>query len=176
MITDKLLAEQYLYMKKIVRSYIQYTEEDIEDVLQIAQLQAWRKQAQFRGQCDIKTWLYLVVRSSALNYIKKNKKYSKIYIKKVSFFENDDMQQNFQEDIHKPLTYHNDTPESINEAEETLLRAIGRLTPKLYRALEAYHFQGISFEEISLQENIPIGTSKQRSSRCKTEIEAYFRR
>ena len=135
-------------------------EQDREDVFQDAFVSISRALKGFKGDSDIKTWIYRICVNTAINHLKKRKLVENIsgaLISVLPFFK----------------TFH-DGPEAVNELGE--LRFLKVLDPKQRAMLIMAEVDEMKISEISVILKIPQGTVKSTISRAKEKIRTYIRK
>jgi RNA polymerase sigma-70 factor (ECF subfamily) len=144
----------------------------VEDIAQETFIRAYRALHQFRGDAQFYTWLYRIAVNTAkkaLLELKRNPTVSE------SFFKNgEDDETNFSGS--EPTT--EDTPESVfaaNEIAAVVNAAMEALPEDLRQAVTLREIEGLSYEEISVVMNCPIGTVRSRIFRAREAISAKVR-
>lgn len=155
----KLPAFRYAYQ-------FVHSDADAQDVIQDVMLRAWKGLSGFRGESKFSTWLFTIVRNTALNHIKRDKGRHNLSIQ--AFDESESGSQDLIEELHS-----HDTPQhKIEESElkQVMLKAFKQLPDVLRQALELREISGLSYQEISEQQGCPIGTVRSRISRARDEV------
>ena len=68
----KLVQEHRLLLYKVCRLYC-FTEADRQDLFQEIVIQLWRSYPKFRGESKFSTWLFTIVRTSCITFLRKKK-------------------------------------------------------------------------------------------------------
>lgn len=159
-----LLVVRYQYrVVKIAQKFVSdYA--DASDIAQEAFIKAYRALPNFRGESSFYTWLYRIVTNAAKNFLETNSK-------QRSQIDVDDEVLNASSP--EALT-DRQTPDSIIESEElkkVILKAVSELPNELKEAFMLREIEGLSYEDISERENVPIGTVRSRIFRARQYIE-----
>ncbi|GAB4333179.1 MAG: RNA polymerase sigma factor RpoE [Calditrichia bacterium] len=128
---------------------------DQEDLFQEIFLKIYRGLANFRGESKLSTWIGRITFNTCMKFMKR------------SFREAD---FNLNEDLTGEIAESN--WEKVGEAERSLQlhRAVSEL-PKTYRLLiELFHFQELSYKEISEITDMPEGTVKNYLFRARKAL------
>lgn len=155
------------YQHKIIQLVNRYVKDpsEAQDVAQEAFIKAYRALGAFRGEATFYTWLYRIAINTAKNYlILRTRRHS-----------------NYQLDIqeveaigNEPQLQGMDTPEQLILNEEimtTLNKAIEDLPEEMQLAFKLREFEGLSYEDIALAMDCPIGTIRSRLFRAREAID-----
>ena len=178
--TDQLLVERVKrgekrafdalvvkYQSRIVNLVSRFVRNpaDALDVTQEAFLKAYRALPNFRGDSAFYTWLYRIAVNTAKNYLA---------VQSRRPAEGDagtgDIEQN---EGDAALTEH-DTPEHLlltDEIRATVVAAIEGLPEDLRTAIMLRELEGLSYEEIAVVMECPIGTVRSRIFRAREAID-----
>jgi RNA polymerase sigma-70 factor, ECF subfamily len=162
---DLLVRKYQLKVVKLVTRYLRDPSE-AEDVAQEAFIKAYRALPQFRGDSAFYTWLYRIAINTAKNAIVARGR------NPVEFdldMQNVEESQAMQMRLADP-----ETPESLLQAEEirsTVNRAIEALPEDLRTAIVLRELDGLSYEEIALSMDCPVGTVRSRIFRAREAID-----
>lgn len=123
---------------------------DAEDLTQQAFLTAQRKLDQLRKPEHSRAWLFTIVRNIFLKQVRRSSVASQLPLDAIS----------------EPITAEND---SSVDAED--LQLILNELPEEFRApLILFYFQELSYREIAVQLDVPIGTVMSRLSRAREHL------
>jgi RNA polymerase sigma-70 factor (ECF subfamily) len=138
---------------------------DALDVSQEAFLKAYRALPNFRGESAFYTWLYRIAVNTAKNFLA---------VQSRRPAEGDpgttDIEQN---EGDASLTEHA-TPENLlltDEIQATVIAAINALPQDLRTAITLREVEGLSYEEIAVVMECPIGTVRSRIFRAREAID-----
>jgi len=155
------------YQHRIVSLVSRYVSDPAEaqDVAQEAFIKAYRAVKRFRGESAFYTWLYRIAINTAKNWIvAKNRRPPSADI---------DAGEAEQYAISDRLR-ENATPESEllrEEIEKTVFDTIARLPDDLRTAIILREMDGMSYEEIAITMECPIGTVRSRIFRAREAID-----
>lgn len=147
------------YNQRLYRIAVSYgvTDDDAEEVIQLAYISAYEKLSQFRGEAKFSTWLIRILINECLMLKRQQKRIVKIE-------ESDDV--TFSGDNHQ-----NPEENYMNiERKEMLEEAVKRL-PEKYRTVFIFkEIEGMSIEEISDSLDISKVNVKVRLHRAKSML------
>jgi len=123
-----------------------------QDLAQEAFVRAHRALSGFRGQAQVRSWLYRIATNLALNAVQRRREY--------------------------PTDEVPDRPARIDpahDAENLILRreledAIAELPPKLQRPLVLREYEGLSYQEIAETLDLPLNTVRTRILRARRSL------
>ncbi|HLL16016.1 MAG TPA: sigma-70 family RNA polymerase sigma factor [Pyrinomonadaceae bacterium] len=143
--------------------------EEARDLTQETFLQAFRSIAHFRGDADLRTWLYRI----AVNQARNRWRWWRRRRRGVT------VSLDATDEAHElPLASrlvdeHAEDPEArtlAHEREEILLAAVRTLARPYREAVVLRDVEGLSYEEVAATLDISVGTVKSRLSRGRTEL------
>ena len=138
----------------------------VEDIAQETFIRAYRALGQFRGEAQFYTWLYRIAVNTAkkaLMDLKRNPTVSE------NAYKSDDDETSR---VENELT-SSETPEAILASKEIaaiINAAMQDLPEELREAITLREIEGMTYEEISLAMNCPIGTVRSRIFRAREAI------
>lgn len=165
---DLLVAKYQYKVVSLIGRYVQDRSEAL-DVAQESFIKAYRAIGSFRGESAFYTWLYRIAVNTAKNYL-----VSRSRRPPESDVELDN------EDVfcaYDALT-DIDTPDAnlnTDRLEKAVHQAIKNLPEELRSALTLREFDGLSYEDISLIMDCPVGTVRSRIFRAREAVEKYIR-
>jgi RNA polymerase sigma-70 factor (ECF subfamily) len=154
----------------LLRHHFKVNESDIEDILQIAFIKAWKKIYLFRGESSFSTWLYVVIKNEALNFIKKKNIVNnhELSINLLSKDDEDNDVYDFLLSSSKEEMFY-DSAEILLEKREILIQykkiledVILQLSPTHSQIIKMVLEDELSYKEVSEKLKIPIGTVMSR--------------
>jgi RNA polymerase sigma factor (sigma-70 family) len=135
---------------------------DAEDLTIEAFGKAFRNLDSYTPNFAFSTWLFKIATNNCIDFIRK-KQSSPSILNQVQDDDLDDYTVNIQSDTPDPEEH------LINQQKINALREIvSQLKPRYRRLIELRFFKEYSYEEISSELNLPIGTVKAQLFRAKT--------
>lgn len=165
-----LLVRKYQHkIAKLVSRYVRDRSE-VEDVTQEAFIKAYRALRGFRGDSAFYTWLYRIAINTAKNYL-------------VAQGRRPLTAEVEPEDAEAMASEHGNvsellTPERSMLTEEiarTVERAIAALPEDLRTAITLREIDGLSYDDIAVAMDCPIGTVRSRIFRAREAIDNELR-
>lgn len=154
------------YQNKVVSLVSRYVPQgDVPDVAQEAFIKAYRAISSFRGESAFYTWLYRISVNTAKNYlISQGRRPPSNDLDVVNA-------ENFEaSNALKEIS----TPENLMLSEElrkVVFRTIESLPEDLRLAITLRELDGLSYEEIALIMDCPVGTVRSRIFRARETID-----
>src|ERR1700721_975431 len=153
---DALVLKYQHKLVKLVMRYVRNPAE-AEDIAQEAFIKAYRALPQFRGDSAFYTWLYRIAINTAKNALAARDR------NPVSY-ELDLQNQDDSSDMISRLK-DPETPEGLaltEEIRDTVNHAIEELPEDLRAAIVLRELEGLSYEEIAVTMDCPVGTVRSR--------------
>jgi len=160
------------YQRKLGRLLSRFVRDqaEVEDVAQEAFIKAYRALPSFRGDSAFYTWLYRIGINTAKNHLVAQGRRAPT----STDFDADEA-EGFEDagqlrDIN--------TPESILQSRqvgETISAAMAELPEELRNAILLREIEGLSYEEIAVAMNCPIGTVRSRIFRAREAVAEKLR-
>lgn|SRR5574344_1011540 len=150
----KLITNNKDYVRNIIRLI---TKEDNEDLEQEVYIRAWKNSDKYEERGNFKSWICTVAKNISKDYLKS------AYKKNEQNSTNDD-------NVISLIPDKKDTPEiiSLNKfRQKRIIDAIESLKPQFKEIIIMYEMQGYSYEKISKNLDIPVGTVKSRLYNAK---------
>ena len=145
----------------------------VQDIAQETFIRAYRALHQFRGDAQFYTWLYRIAVNTAKKALMDMKRNP--VISENALRGGDDEDETSR--VDNELTTE-ETPETVLAAQEiarVVNAAMEALPEDLRQAVTLREIEGLSYEEISLAMNCPIGTVRSRIFRASEAISAKVR-
>jgi RNA polymerase sigma-70 factor, ECF subfamily len=160
------------YQHKVVKLVMRYLRNpaDAEDVAQEAFVKAYRALPQFRGDSAFYTWLYRIAINTAKNALAARDRNPVSY--ELDVHGSDDSSDMIGR-LKDP-----ETPEGLaltEEIRDTVNHAIGELPEDLRTAIVLRELEGMSYEEIAVSMDCPVGTVRSRIFRAREAIDRRLR-
>ncbi|MHB1529715.1 MAG: RNA polymerase sigma factor RpoE [Acidiferrobacteraceae bacterium] len=160
-----LLVRKYQHkIAKLVSRYV-YDRSEIEDVTQEAFIKAYRAIKGFRGESAFYTWLYRIAINSAKNHLVAQGRQvpgSDIDAEEAELSDVSGVLQEVNTPEHALLT---------SEIADTVRTAIEALPEDLRTAIVLREIEGLSYDEIAVAMDCPIGTVRSRIFRAREAID-----
>lgn len=144
----------------------------VEDIAQETFIRAYRALHQFRGDAQFYTWLYRIAVNTAKKSLLELKREPALLHGSQTSEEEDETSWQKNE----PST--DETPETLLAAKEVAAvvnSAMDELADDLREAIVLREIEGLSYEEISVAMDCPIGTVRSRIFRAREAISARIK-
>ncbi len=161
---DKLVLRHQQKVLQLVMRYVKDPSE-AQDVAQEAFIKTYRALPNFRGDSAFYTWLYRIAVNTAKNYL----------VSRARRFVNSEV------DAEEAETYDGayllteaDSPEHLLLTEEIRLKiqqTIEQLPDDLKTAIRLRELEGLSYDEIAVKMDCPVGTVRSRIFRAREAID-----
>lgn len=170
--TDKKLYQKYLngdnkafeelvtkYKDNIIYFISRYTKntEIAEDISQDVFVYILLNKEQYDFKYSFKTYLYMIAKCRAINYIKKEKKIIKIDYENLYIEDN-----NLEEIVYK------------NEENQKIRKVINKLKPDYQAVIYLVFLEGLKYKEVAKIMNKNIGQIKVMLYRAKRKLKEYL--
>lgn len=164
------------YQHKVVKLVMRYVrnQTEAEDIAQEAFIKAYRALPRFRGDSAFYTWLYRIAINTAKNALAARAR------NPVQFdLDRGDGRGDGDApgDLQDRMT-DTATPEALALTEEiraTVTAAIEQLPEDLRTAIMLRELEGLSYEEIAVAMDCPVGTVRSRIFRAREAVDARLR-
>ena len=130
-----------------------------EDISQDCFLRAYRALPDFRGDSQVRSWLYRIATNLALNAVTRRREYP-------------------TETMPERITTHDSGPERAaekSELAEALSQAIETLPDDLREPLVLRELQHKSYEDIAGELDLPLNTVRTRIFRARRALQSHMR-
>ncbi|MCW8919328.1 MAG: RNA polymerase sigma factor RpoE [Gammaproteobacteria bacterium] len=159
------------YQQRIVKLISRYVrdQDEVLDVAQEAFIKAYRALANFRGESAFYTWLYRIAINTAKNYL--------VAQGRRPPATDVDAEDALYVDGGMRLS-DNDTPEQLvqrDQIERVIFDTIDALPEELRTAITLREMEGLSYEEIAVTMDCPVGTVRSRIFRAREAIETKLK-
>jgi len=165
-----LLVEKYHRKLGRLLSRMIRDQAEVEDVVQESFIKAYRALHNFRGDSAFYTWLYRIGINTAKNYLVSMGRKPQV----MQEIEIDDV-ENFDDGTEMRTL---DTPETAmmtKEIAQTVNDTIAALPEELRTAITLRELEGLSYEDIAVIMQCPIGTVRSRIFRAREAISQKLR-
>jgi len=140
----------------------------VEDIAQETFIRAYRALPKFRGESQFYTWLYRIAVNTAKKALVDLRRDPVVF--ESSFKASDDDDETYRPD--QELS-NDETPETVLAAKEignAVNAAMEALPEDLRQAIVLREIEGLSYEDIAVMMNCPIGTVRSRIFRARESI------
>lgn len=160
------------YQRKLARLLSRFIRDpnEIEDITQETFIKAYKALPSFRGESAFYTWLYRIGINTAKNYLVAMGRRAPT----TTEYDHDEA-ESFEDAGH---LHDINTPERelmSKEIAETVNEAVANLPEELKTAITLREIEGLSYEEIAIMMNCPIGTVRSRIFRAREAIAGRLR-
>jgi len=143
----------------------------VPDIAQETFIRAYRALSQFRGDAQFYTWLYRIAVNTAKKQLLELKRDPLVYQSQMKT--GDDDETSAPEHELNPHAADHETPEAVlasKEIAEAVNAAMDALPEELRMAISLREMDGLSYEDIALALDCPIGTVRSRIFRAREAI------
>ena len=183
--TDQLLVERVQrgdrrafdllvlkYQRKLIRllGRFVYDQAELEDIAQESFIKAYRALPNFRGESAFYTWLYRIAINTAKNHLASSG--SRLQVRSSS---GDEDEEGLDEIANAPDF---NTPEEQLQSKQigtTVDAAMEALPADLRQAIVLRELEGMSYEDIAVAMDCPVGTVRSRIFRAREAIATKLR-
>jgi RNA polymerase sigma-70 factor, ECF subfamily len=160
-----LLVTKYQHkVANLVSRYVK-NQADVADVVQEAFIKAYRALPNFRGESAFYTWLYRIAVNSAKNHLvalSRKPPGSDIEIDEAEIYDSGDALREYESPEKLLLT---------EEIRKVVFSTIDQLPEDLRTAINLRELEGLSYEDIAVIMECPVGTVRSRIFRAREAIE-----
>lgn len=159
------------YQQRIVNLVSRFVRNpaDAMDVTQDAFIKAYRALPKFRGDSAFYTWMYRIAVNTAKNHLA-------VQARRPMDIEQDVSEIEQIEGDH--ALKDNATPEHLllrDEIQDCILKAIEELPEDLKIAITLREVEGLSYEDIAIAMDCPIGTVRSRIFRAREAVDKQLK-
>ncbi|TDR16296.1 RNA polymerase sigma factor RpoE [Marinicella litoralis] len=165
----ELLVNRYQQRVANVISKFVKDRHEIQDVAQEVFIKVFRALPNFRGDSSFYTWIYRIAVNTSKNHLVSRSRRiqnTQVEFEDAESFNTNEDQRNL------------DTPDAVyarGELEQTMSKAISMLPEDLKAAIVLREVDGLSYDEIAVKMDCPIGTVRSRIFRARDAIDQALR-
>ncbi|MGL1959257.1 MAG: RNA polymerase sigma factor RpoE [Colwellia sp.] len=164
-----LLVTKYQHkVANLVSRYVK-NQSDVPDIVQEAFIKAYRALPNFRGDSAFYTWLYRIAVNCAKNHsvaLGRKPPSNDVEVEDAEFYDSGDALR------------ENASPEKVllmDEIKKTVFNTIEQLPEDLRIAINFRELEGLSYEDIAVIMDCPVGTVRSRIFRARDAIDKKIR-
>ena len=146
----------YFHIRKMIKE-----QEMVEDLVQEVFIKAFKNLETYSNEYAFSTWLYRIATNHTIDYLRKRKL--------QTFSINDPIRTKDGEmEVQLPdETYSTDQPIIKKERKAIVQNAIQNLPEKYRKVIEMRHMEELSYDEIAVELDLPLGTVKAHIFRAR---------
>ncbi len=161
----EFIKKYVAYMRNIIARILRDDPDSIDDVLQNIWIQIYRNFESFKGESNLKTWLYRIAKNEALMFLRRGAR------RRMRDALNHQDELNLIADNKTPSSY---SLVALKEQADRFGEFVDTLDPT-YRKPFTLYLQGFSAQEIADQLNLSVGAVKTRIHRVNVWIRAQMK-
>ena len=165
-----LLVKKYQHrLIALAQRFVGSTDEAM-DVVQDSFIKVYKALNRFRGESAFYTWIYRITVNTAKNYLTSRQRRPQGNEVDIDDLENG---------IHSLALHDLATPESEtyrDQLEKVVMKSIDHLPSELRTALVLREFDGLSYDDIAIIMDCPIGTVRSRIFRAREAVDHEIQR
>ncbi|MCH1928700.1 RNA polymerase sigma factor RpoE [Shewanella sp. A25] len=155
------------YQSKVISLISRYVrnQADVADVAQEAFIKAYRALANFRGESAFYTWLYRIAVNTAKNYLVSQGRRAPandVDAEEAEYYEGSDALKEFASPERLMLS---------DEIKKVVFETLETLPEELRMAISLRELDGMSYEDIAIIMDCPVGTVRSRIFRAREAID-----
>lgn len=155
------------YQSKVISLISRYVrnQADVADVAQEAFIKAYRALPNFRGESAFYTWLYRIAVNTAKNYLVSQGRRAPandVDVEDAEYYEGSDALKEFASPERLMLS---------DEIKKVIFDTLETLPEELRMAISLRELDGMSYEDIAIVMECPVGTVRSRIFRAREAID-----
>ncbi|MCG8373092.1 MAG: sigma-70 family RNA polymerase sigma factor [Balneolales bacterium] len=155
-LVDKYDRPIYFHIRKMIKEV-----EMVEDLVQEVFIKAFKNLQSYSNEYAFSTWLYRIATNHTIDYLRK---------KKLQTFSINDPIKTKDGEMEVQLpdnTYATDAPMIKNQRKVIVQNAIADLPEKYRKVIQMRHMEELSYDEIAVELDLPLGTVKAHIFRAR---------
>ncbi len=157
---DKLMNRYKRNVYYIALKFLR-NENDAQDATQECFMKAFASLDKYEAKFAFSTWLYRIASNICVDIIRKKK------IETISLNQNHNEDENHEMQLNDTKFLTPDDDLEKKERKELVNKIVGSLPDKYRILIELRYYEELSYDEISIVTNLPIGTIKAQLNRAK---------
>ncbi|MDQ7743255.1 RNA polymerase sigma factor RpoE [Hydrogenophaga pseudoflava] len=148
----------------------------VQDIAQETFIRAYRALAQFRGDAQFYTWLYRIAVNTAKKQLLELKRDPLVFQSQLNSGDEDET-SSAERELNSSVA-DTETPEAVlasKEIAQAVNAVMDALPEELRMAITLREIEGLSYEEIALALECPIGTVRSRIFRAREAISSRIK-
>lgn len=148
----------------------------VQDIAQETFIRAYRALAQFRGDAQFYTWLYRIAVNTAKKQLLELKRDPLVFQSQLNSGDEDET-SSAERELNSSVA-DTETPEAVlasKEIAQAVNAVMDSLPDELRMAITLREIEGLSYEEIALALDCPIGTVRSRIFRAREAISSRIK-
>lgn len=143
--------------------------EERKDVAQEIYLKVYKSLPEFRFQSKLSTWIGQIAYNTCYHHLKQKKLIQPLYFHSENEQDEDRQQRGMDKLLHAST---NETEAAIfkTELSEVIQAALSVLSPVYQTLITLYHYEELSYDEITEITQLPIGTVKNYLFRARKAL------
>lgn len=155
-LVDKYDRPIYFHIRKMIKQH-----EMVEDLVQEVFIKAFKNLKSYSHEYAFSTWLYRIATNHTIDYLRK-KKLQTISISDPIKTKDGEMEVQLPDN-----SFATDAPIIKSERKAIVQHAIVNLPEKYRKVIQMRHMEELSYDEISVELDIPLGTVKAHIFRAR---------
>lgn len=164
---DTLVKNYEVFIRAFILKRM-WDDSEVDDIYQITLLEAFKSYGNFRNESHPRTWMCGIALKVLSNHYRKKLQSRKILMEDITSVKESDF-----DDASHVSSYQ--TPEKSYEYElqlKNLSKCYQTLPETMKQVFDTVVYDGSTYEDASIQHNIPVGTVRSRISRARTILKS----